>query len=266
MSDDLICLSDIHGAFYTMTRLLNCTPKGFKVVFGGDLIDRGPHSRKVVEFAMTHKIPTCYGNHEDLAIAFYRPSRSKCSCYYDDAVWLENGGKECLRNWPTIDKRTAKSLAEYHRDKRLGGRIPDEVLDWMEGLPPYLLPSDCPDENGCQLFLSHTGYGLAANLGTPDGWATALWARRATDKFPFATDPETGLEIDDGFYRVYGHSTVKQVTVQDRECCIDSGAAYSSRGFGNLSALLWPSKTVISQPFDETPCDPTFAIVDGKLT
>lgn len=251
--------------FYTMTRLLNRAPKGLKIVFGGDLVDRGPHSRKVVEFAMAHKIPTVMGNHCDLLMAFYRPSRSKCGCYYDDGVWLENGGKECLRNWPTVDKEKAKSIAEYHRDKRLGGRVPEEVLDWMAALPPYLYPSERLDENGRSLLLSHTGYGLAADLGTPDGWMTALWGRRATDKFPFATDPKTGLEIDDGVFRIYGHTTVKKVVVQERECCIDTGAAYSSRGFGVLSALLWPSKTVMTQAYDETPCEAEFTIVDGRL-
>jgi hypothetical protein len=265
MSDDVLILSDLHGAFYTMTRLLNRAPKALKVVFAGDLIDRGPHSRKVVEFAMSHGIPTTMGNHEDLAMAFYRPSRSKCGCYYDEGVWLENGGRECLRNWPALDKRAAKSLAEYHRDKRLGGRVPDDVLDWMEGLTAYLYPSERLDENGRKLLLSHTGYGLAADLGTPDGWMTTLWARRATDNFPFATDPKTGLEIDDGLYRVYGHTTVKKVVVQERECNIDSGAAYSSRGCGTLSALLWPSKTIMTEPFDESPCEPKFTIVDGRL-
>lgn len=266
MSDDCLITSDCHGAWFTLVRLLNRAPKGLKIVSGGDEIDRGPNSRKVVEFVMRHGIPSVASNHVDLCLAFYRPSHSKCGCYYDDGVWLDNGGRECLKNWPLIDKRTAKSIAEYHRDKRLGGRVPDEVLDWMESLPPYLYPSDQPDENGCRLMVSHSGYGLSADLGTPDGWMTALWARRATDKFPFATDPETGLEIDDGFYRVYGHTTVKKVIAQDRECCIDSGGAYSSRGFGNLSALLWPSKTVMTQPYDETPCDPTFTVVDGKLT
>lgn len=265
MNDDIICLSDLHGCHNTMTRLLNRAPKGLKVVFGGDLIDRGPYSRKVVEFAMQNDIPTVRANHDDLCIAFYRPSHSKCGCFYDDGVWLENGGKECLRNWPTVDKRDAKSIAEYHRDKRLGGRVPEEVLDWMAALPPYLYPSDRLDENGRKLFLSHTGYGLAANRLTPDGWMLALWGRRAQDNFPFATDPKTGLEIDDGLYRVYGHSIVKKVTVGLRDTCVDTGAAYSSRGFGLMSALLWPSKTVIEQPFDETPCDPTFTIADGRL-
>jgi hypothetical protein len=265
MSDDVLILSDLHGAFYTMTRLLNRAPKGLKVVFAGDEIDRGPHSRKVVEFAMSHGIPTMMGNHTDLCLAFYRPSHSKCGCYYDEGVWLENGGRECLRNWPALDKRAAKSLAEYHRDKRLGGRVPDDVLDWMEGLTAYLYPSERLDENGRKLLLSHTGYGLAADLGTPDGWMTALWGRRRDDKFPFATDPKTGLEIDDGLYRAYGHTRHKVAYVTDREACVDTGAAYGSP-HGVLSALLWPSKTVMTQPYDETPCEPEFTIVDGRLT
>ena len=96
----------------------------------------------------------------------------------------------------------------------------------MAALPPYLYPSDQLDENGRTLHLSHTGYGLAADRNTPDGWMLALWGRRTEDRFPFATDPKTGLEIDDGLYRVYGHSRVKTVAPEERECNVDSGAAY----------------------------------------
>ena len=263
MKDSEIIFSDLHGCFYTMTRLLNRAPKGLKIVFLGDLIDRGPNSRKVVEFAMSHGIPTTMGNHEDLTLAFYRPKASKCRCFYDEDVWLENGGKQCLRNWPEIDS-AGLTKSRYYQYKKLGGQVPKGVLDWMERLPPYLYPSERLDENGRRLLASHSGYGLAADLNTPDGWMTALWGRRRDDRFPFATDPKTGLEIDDGLYRVFGHTRHKVAHVTDREACIDTGAAYGAE-YGNLSALLWPSKTIMVQPFDETPCEAEFTIVDGRL-
>lgn len=259
MNDSEIILGDIHGAYFTLIRLLNRAPKGLKVVFHGDLIDRGPHSRKVVEFAMENKILTVKGNHEDLLLAYSkhrnRGYTARCASYYDWDVWLRNGGWDTLGNWPNFDEK----------GRRDGECIPDDVLLWMAALPPYLYPSEKLDKNGRRLFCSHTGYGLNADR---DHWISALWGRHMGGgqggDGPFSRDPETGEERDDGLYRVFGHSRVKDADVTETYANIDTGAAYG-KPYGNLSALLWPSKTVMIQPFDETPCESTFTIVDGKL-
>lgn len=254
MNDDTIILGDIHGAANTMIRLLNRAPKGLKVVFHGDLIDRGPNSRKVVEFAMENKILTCSGNHEDLALAYSKHKKrgyiARCASYYDHDVWLYNGGYDALGNWPHIDEK----------GRRDGEFIPDEVLRWMAALPPYLYPSDQLDEDGRKLLVSHTGYGLNADS---DNWISALWGRYPDDG-PFAWTPETYKERDDGLYRVFGHTRVSKIVVGERFTNIDLGAAYKQTA--TLGAFLWPSKTVMTEPFNESPCDPTFAIVDGRLT
>lgn len=258
MKNDCLIFSDCHGAFYTLIRLLNRAPKGLKIVSCGDEIDRGPNSRKVVEFVMGNKIPSVQSNHIDLCLAYSehakRGYKARCTSYYDRDVWLYNGGEDALGNWPNFDSK----------GNRCGERIPDEVLDWMAALPPYLYPSEQLDENGRRLFVSHTGYGLHADSSR---WINALWGRHMEGgeggDGPFATDPKTGEEVDDGLYRVFGHTRVKTAEVTEKWANIDTGAAYS--GFETLSALLWPSKTVIIQSYDETPCEPTFTVVDGKI-
>src|SRR5262245_3709530 len=126
----LAILSDIHGCFYTMLRLLARCPDGTAVILNGDLIDRVPHSRQVVEWAMVNSIPTVCGNHESLALAFYGRN-GHCNSDYRSDDWLNNGGDRTVPNWPTIDRRRLTgpqaAYAEY-----LGGRLPDDVLDWME--------------------------------------------------------------------------------------------------------------------------------------
>lgn len=246
-----IVLTDVHGCYHTMVRLLNRCPHGAQLFLNGDLIDRGPHSRKVVEFAMQNEVPTVCGNHEDLALAFYENEgfSSHCGSYYERGIWLHNGGDKAAANWPTIDKRSTY----WRRDQNAGGRVPDEVLRWMEALPAYITPDNAPlDENGRRLLVSHSGYGLAADKGTNDAWMTALWARHGFDCHAFATDPLTGEERDDGWFRVFGHTPAKQPVITDTFAMIDTGAAYSARGYGNMTAFLWPTKQVITQPFDET--------------
>jgi serine/threonine protein phosphatase 1 len=262
---DILIISDIHGCINTLVRLLNAAPKGCQLVFGGDEIDRGPHSRKVVEFAMSNGIPTVMGNHTDLCIAFYRSSRAKCAQFYDPGVWLDNGGDVALRNWPVVDARakdTPQERQALERAKYLGGRVPDDVLDWMEGLPAYLYPSKGADENGRRLMVSHSGYGLNADYGD---WFQALWGRYRHGDGPFVRDPVTGKEVDDGLFRVFGHTPEREVVITPTYAMVDTGAAYSKRGYGVLSAFIWPSKTVLTQVYDETPVEQRFTILPGGI-
>lgn len=253
----ICCLSDLHGCFNTMVRLLNAAPKPFQLILLGDLIDRGPSSRKVVEFAMANAIPTVMGNHESLALAFYQRN-ARCANMYDHGVWLDNGGKNTIPNWPTLDKRnrsTPAAYQRYNRDQYLGGRVPDEVLDWMEGLPAYLYPSTQMDANGRRLLASHTGYGLEADNGH---WFTALWGRHGLDAPPFP---------DDGLFRCYGHTPRKAAEITDQYAMIDTGCAYTSkRGErGHLTGMMWPSKALIVQPYDETPVKAAFTVSSGGV-
>lgn len=252
MTKPVICLTDIHGCFYTMIRLLNQCPKPARLVFAGDEIDRGPHSRKVVEFAMQNALPIVMGNHTDLCVDFYRPEKSKCGSFYERGIWLYNGGDKAVRNWPIGPDNPARKGHFGSQDEYVGGRVPDSVLDWFEGLPAYLTPSDQLDENGRKLLVSHTGYGLEADDG---GWFGALWGRHehGDGRFP-----------DDNYYRVYGHSIQHGgALVTERFANIDTGAAYPDDHL--LSALLWPSKVVLTQPYDESQVEPTFKVVDGCI-
>lgn len=262
----LIILTDIHGAYYTMLRLLNRAPKPCRLILLGDLIDRGPHSRKVVEFAMNNNIPTTMGNHEDLALAFYDPHpatlplsrRARCGVHYSHGIWLDNGGDVAVPGWKTIDKRqlTGPQIAQA---EMLGGRVPDSVLDWMKGLPAYIAPDVASDANGRRLLASHTGYGLDADKGD---WLRALWGRREHgDGYWVGSDPASGEEIDDGYYRVFGHSRVTKAEVTEMWVNIDTGAAYN----GHMTGIIWPSKQLIVEPYNETPISPLFSVRSGVV-
>lgn len=240
MSKSLIIISDLHGAFYTFKRLLAKCPKNRQLIFGGDLIDRGPHSRKMVEYAMDNKIPTVAANHDDLCLAFYNHKGAKCANMYDRGVWLENGGDVAVPNWPLIDKRvlTGPQIAQA---EFIGGRVPDKVLDWFAELPAYIIPDAEPDENGRRILVSHTGYGLEADDGD---WFQALWGRHSCGDGDFPGD---------NYFRVHGHTLAKKVVITESMAMVDTGAAYKSRGYGIMTAFLWPEKTAIQQEYDESP-------------
>ncbi len=91
----MIIISDIHGCYKTLLKLLKQCPDE-QLVFLGDLVDRGPDSASVVRFAMDNKIPTLMGNHEDLMLSDHGLSPIE----YDNGLWAYNGGDVAL--WPSI--------------------------------------------------------------------------------------------------------------------------------------------------------------------
>lgn len=215
----MLIFSDLHGCYYTFLRLLAKCPSNEQIVFCGDLIDRGPHSREMIEYAMEHKVPTVCGNHEDMAL--YWHGRVESSLYGDPAVWCMNGGMDTLKSW--MGTPLPRDPTKW--------RLPDDVLDWMQALPYYL------EYDG--LLVSHTGHGKTKGKGGSE-YSHPLW-RRDT-QFP-----------DDGVHRVFGHTQETEPVLTESWSKIDTGAAYKGRGMGTMTAFHWPSKQVIQQVYNESP-------------
>ncbi|CAN5664855.1 metallophosphoesterase family protein [soil metagenome] len=69
MSDTIAVIGDIHGCFYTLSdlykKLILQTSEIYSV---GDLVDRGPKSKDVVQFCIDKNIIPVKGNHEDMLL------------------------------------------------------------------------------------------------------------------------------------------------------------------------------------------------------
>ena len=61
----MIIISDIHGNLKTLEALVAKCPDD-KFIISGDLIDRGPDSRKVIEYIQDKGWDVILGNHEDI--------------------------------------------------------------------------------------------------------------------------------------------------------------------------------------------------------
>lgn len=181
----MIIISDIHGCFYTLKRLLKKIPQGEPIVFAGDLVDRGPHSAQVIQFAIDNKIPSVLGNHEDLMMCDLGLNTN-----YQRGTWMMNGGLHTL-------------------DSYEAGKVSREHIEWLCHLPFFLKFDD--------LLVSHTGHGLVHDYDQ----MSALWARE--HMFPddglyrvFGHTPEKNPIITDKFamidtgaaYRHHGYGVL----------------------------------------------------------
>src|ERR1044072_2157129 len=93
-------IGDVHGCWKTLWNLLIKIrgrtnedllfgPKvAERLVFVGDLIDRGPSSKSVIDFVRRYNVPCVRGNHEDMWLNKYNQ--------YESGIWVRNGGNTTL--------------------------------------------------------------------------------------------------------------------------------------------------------------------------
>lgn len=111
-------IGDIAGRYDELQLLLAKMPKADLVIAVGDLIDRGPKSKEVVEyFINTPDTIAIRGNHEELMIEACETG--------DTELWYVNGG------WQTV--------LSYGADITL---IPKEHIDWLKSRPLYFDTDD----------------------------------------------------------------------------------------------------------------------------
>ncbi len=112
-----IVIGDVHGHYDALIALLDAIAPNSNdaVYFLGDLIDRGPHSAQVVDFVRQNHYHCLMGNHEQMLL---------------DAV--ANGGisGHQLQAWLYSGGYTTLVSYNHH--------IPQEHINWMKTLPPYL--------------------------------------------------------------------------------------------------------------------------------
>tara|TARA_Y100000034_G_scaffold136841_1_gene216287 strand:+ start:8643 stop:9410 length:768 start_codon:yes stop_codon:yes gene_type:complete len=114
-------VGDIAGQYRALLRLIDKMPKDHLIALG-DLCDRGPESKEVIEFMMKNG-ESLKGNHEHILLDFYDEGD-----YYHREIWIINGGLETIksfskekfkRNIEEIESR----LVDYFRDKYLNVQI-----------------------------------------------------------------------------------------------------------------------------------------------
>ena len=149
----MIVIGDVHGCYKTLMKLIDQLPAEEELCFLGDLIDRGPDSKKVIEFVMNGGHRCVLGNHEDMALQAYSGAANKG----DHAIyqWLMNGGNQCLESY--------------------NGKMPSDHLEWFAILP-YKIEIE-------GFVMSHSN--IAAEMRQVDAKTYTIWNR---DLDEFLTD------------------------------------------------------------------------------
>ena len=213
-------VGDIHGRADLLDRLLADIerdndargPCRTLLVFLGDLIDRGPGSKQVVERLRTYSRPgieTAFiaGNHEEVLLRLLAGERGLMR------HWLKFGGGQCLSSYG-LDPVALDRLGETAALAQLREAFPPAHENFLTGFADTVRFGD-------YVFV-HAGIRPQVDLSM-QRQADLRWIRD-----PFLTD-----QTDHGVMVVHGHTISDRIVERPNRIGIDTGAYRS----GILSAI-----------------------------
>jgi|SRR6056297_1135590 len=208
-------IGDIHGCIKTLEKLINKiiqkdnNPQFYSV---GDLIDRGPDAKAVIDFFMDLKknypVQIVRGNHEEMMLN----TLSK-----DSENWFFNGAENTLRSFQNNLKMDGMKLQNI---------IPQKYIDFISSLSYYIELED--------YFIVHAGFNFAGNNPFED-----------TDAMVWTRTEENNPEFTNNKKIIHGHTPIpfQQIKMNIQNTIstiynIDSGCVYLTfNDLGTLTAL-----------------------------
>ncbi|MBB0231181.1 AAA family ATPase, partial [Streptomyces calidiresistens] len=211
-------------------------PEGRTAVFVGDLVDRGPDSPGVVELVAGMRASgdalCVVGNHED-KLARALAGRNVRRGHGLELTLEQLAEREAAE--PGFTDRVRAFLAELPDHLRLAG---GELVVAHAGLPERYHGRTSRRARAHALYGATTGgrdeYGLPVRL-------------------PWAEDHRGAAEV------VYGHTPVLRARWVNRTICLDTGCVFG----GELTALRWPEREVVSVPAEREWCAPVRPLAEG---
>jgi len=215
MSSRSFVIGDIHGCAATLRRLVDETLRPAphdRIYLLGDLIDRGPDSKGVLDFVFELRargltVGSVRGNHEEMLLL-------ACADHYYLNMWAANGGLNTLESFQADGP----------------GDIPHQYRDYIGSLPYYVLLDD--------FVIVHAG--LNFDLSNPfEDTSAMLWTRS-----PFVDRKRIG-----GRRLICGHTPVSrtqlEASLNSSKILLDNGCVFVGQPeLGSLAALELESMTI----------------------
>ena len=199
MQNRIFVIGDVHGCYHTLLKLVDKLPTDAKLIFAGDLCDKGNFSKDVFEYVINNNHTCIYGNHEDLYLKHIKDAVFENR----HSIWSQNrafGG--------------AATIASYGDD--LG--LIDKHLSWIKTLPKYLEIE--------KYFITH-GFGLPYYQRKDIlEHQKKLYVNRI-DMDEFTHDWEDYANYD--VINIFGHCKFDDVLIGDNYFGIDTACAYGNK-------------------------------------
>lgn len=207
-------IGDVHGCFYTLMKLIDKLPKNAKLIFVGDLCDKGNYSKEVIEYVIQNKHKCILGNHEHLMLNNIDDEKSKW------ATQRNFGGYKTIESYNDYNETLQKHL------------------EWIKTLPSYIIKD--------KFFITH-GYGLPYYKRRDEKRSKRpLMSNRHSDYKNWGDDWEKDYH-DYDVINIFGHDYGSLPTSDIKYFNIDSGCVYGKK----LTAICLDTKELLSVDVDE---------------
>ena len=209
----IYCIGDIHGRYDLLQQLhqaiiadVKAYQHAVSIVYIGDYIDRGPHSKQIIDYLLSDPLPNfesifLLGNHEQVLLDFlHNPENA--------GTWFNFGGLSTLASYDV--KFSGIPQPKQLHDLRLAfqEKIPASHLQFFQQLLPYY------EKDG--YYFVHAGIRPGIKL-KHQRLEDMLWIR---DKF-------LDNQRFHGKVIVHGHSVSDTPVIRPNRIGVDTGA-YSS--------------------------------------
>ncbi|MBU0632161.1 metallophosphoesterase [bacterium] len=231
-------IGDVHGNYDTLLALVKKLPSDAKLIFVGDLIDRGDKSAEVIRFVRENGCQSVMGNHEELTFTFGYLVVSS----YENATplalhnfWYSNGGIETLLSYGLIELADGKPQKVKDYENALQ-RFKDDIR-WMETLPLYIeLEGKYIAEK--PVVVSHAPIDSVWDLRNVESMYDTFHKTATTNR----KNPSKDAKI----FNIFGHTPVEfGPEVEENYVNVDTGCYVHKHGYGQLSAYCVENGEII---------------------
>lgn len=206
-----IVIGDLHGCYDEAVELLDrvAATSADRVIFTGDLVDRGPKRRECVELAMRHEC--VLGNHEESHLQQRKRADDRLlPDHLETRRVLDDAHYDYFTRLPRLIRLPQFGAAVIH-----AGALPGLPLEQQDAY--HLLHAQCvrPPER------------------------KSYWPSKAPAGFAFWTNHWRGPER-----LIFGHTVLTEPLVTEHAVGIDTGCVYGR----SLTALVLPDWELVSVP------------------
>ena len=162
----LLIIGDVHGMLDELQALLGkadyTASRGDRVIFVGDLVNKGPESAGVVQYAMDINATTVRGNHEDKVLRVWAGAE-------EARLQAEAKGKDGDKAY----KQFKKSLGSGKKDAlEVAQSLSPEQRMWLAAAPVALRLGDLPGMG--DVAVVHGGFVPSQYNIVDDRWLTIM--------------------------------------------------------------------------------------------
>ena len=229
-------IGDVHGSLKTLLDLQAKVGLDSKLVFVGDLIDRGKYSKQIIEFVRQNNYACVLGNHEKMMIEhgeiFIKTVENIAINYIH--MWINNGGKETLLSYDLI--KIENGQIKYTHNQKALEQFEDDI-NYLKTLPLYIEFENYI--NNRKVVVSHSCisnvWDKKDDLDFADEFEEyALWYR------------DDALKTSE-IFNIFGHTpTPFGVDLKEHYINLDTGCYINDGDHGRLSAFCIESQEVVS--------------------